>query len=520
MAKEPRYPVGEQSFQVLREGGFLYVDKTQYIEKIVNGSHYYFLGRPRRFGKSLFLSTLKCFFEGRRELFKGLYADTMDWDWEPCPVLNISLNMWDYTVSGKLEEAFNWHLMRWEEEYKPNYIADDVSSRFSNVIRWAYEKTGKRVVILVDEYDSPLVSTLDKPELFESYRTLLSAIYSNFKSSADYIRLVFLTGVSRFGKVSVFSGLNNIMDISFLNDFAAICGITQEELVDNFGYGINYYAEMKGISYDDALGMLKKWYDGYHFSDCCPDIYNPFSVLNFMRQKKFSNYWMVSGGMPTILWKGMKGNFTDIESLFSSEVDETQLLGIDMSSSNPLPLLYQTGYLTIKDYDEYSMLYKLGLPNSEVKKGFIEYLLPKFSSINKDRVPFEISQFVKDLNSGNAEGFMTRLQSLFAGYSYEMRLENENNFHNVIYMLMLLVGINVKTEHKTSDGRIDLLITTDRYRYVIELKVDSTSEEALRQIDRKEYSLPFVADCRSLIKIGANFSTESRRLTGWLIELV
>lgn len=301
MAKEPRYAVGEQSFQALREDGFLYVDKTQYIEKILNGSKYYFLGRPRRFGKSLFLSTLKCFFEGRRELFKGLYADTMDWDWEPYPVLHIALNMWDYTIPGKLEEAFNAHLLDWEIKYGVTDKFNDVSSRFREIIKCAYEKTGKRVVILVDEYDSPLVATLDNAELFESYRTQLSAIYSNFKSSADYIRLVFLTGVSRFGKVSIFSGLNNIKDISFRNDFAAICGVTQQELIDNFDYGINAYSESKGISRDETIALLKKWYDGYHFSDTCPDIYNPFSLLNFMDQKKFFNYWIVSGGMPTIL---------------------------------------------------------------------------------------------------------------------------------------------------------------------------------------------------------------------------
>ncbi len=518
MANHVKYGVGEQSFKVLREGGFLYVDKTQYIEKIVNGSQYYFLGRPRRFGKSLFLSTLKCFFEGQRALFKGLYADTMDWDWQPHPVLHIALNMWDYKQPGALEEAFNNHLIKWEQEYKPEFIAEDVSSRFSNIIEQAYKKTGRRVVILVDEYDSPLVATLDNPRLFESYRTQLSAIYSNFKSSADYIRLVFLTGVSRFGKVSVFSGLNNIKDISFRNDFAAICGITRQELIDNFQDGIKEYAEENNITKDDVLKSLKKWYDGYHFSAKCPDIYNPFSLLSSMDEKRLTNFWIVSGGMPTILWKGMKGNFDNIESLFTSEVDETQLLGIDVDSNNPLPLLYQTGYLTIKDYDDFSNLYTLGLPNSEVKKGFLEYLLPKFSSISKDKVPFEISQFVKDVISGNAEGFMKRLQSLFAGYSYEMRIENENNLHNVTYALMILLGIRVKTEYKTSDGRIDLLITTDKYRYVIELKVDSTPEEAMRQIDDKEYPLQFQTDNRKIIKIGANFSTETRRFTGWLIE--
>lgn len=520
MAKAAKYGVGEQSFRVLREGGFLYIDKTQYIEKIINESQYYFLGRPRRFGKSLFLSTLKFFFEGRRDLFKGLHADTIDWDWAPHPVLHISLNMWDYSKPGVLDVALNAHLVKWEQEYKPSYIASDVSSRFSNIIEQAYKQTGKGVVILVDEYDNPLVDNLNNPQLFEYYRRQLSAIYSNFKSSADYIRLVFLTGVSRFGKISVFSGLNNIKDISFRNDYAAICGITQQELVDNFQYGIRQYAESEQISEEEVLYDLKRWYDGYHFSPNCPDIYNPFSLLNSMDEKRLSSYWMTSGGVPTILWEGMKkGNCYNLEALLSSQVNETQLLGIDMDSDDPLPLLYQTGYLTIKDYDKSSMLYTLGLPNSEVKKGFLEYLLPKFSSINKNRVPFEISLFVKDVNSGNAEGFMQRLQTLFAGYSYEMRLENENNLHNVIFMLMLLMGINVQTEYKTSDGRIDLLITTDKYRYIIELKIDSTPEEALRQINDKQYALSFDVGHKTVIKIGANFSNAERRFSGWIISM-
>lgn len=323
--------------------------------------------------------------------------------------------------------------MNGEESFGVNTRLEETSSRFREVIKAAFQKTGKRVVILVDEYDNPLVDTLDNPKLFEDYRRQLSAIYSNFKSSADYIRLVFLTGVSRFGKVSVFSGLNNIKDISFRNDFAAVCGITQKELANNFQSGIKEYAEVNEMSEDEVLSELKKWYDGYHFSSTCPDIYNPFSLLNAMDEKRIANFWMTSGGVPTILWKALKDHCESLESLFESQVAENQLLGIDVESSDPLPLFYQTGYLTIKDYDKVSGLYTLGLPNSEVRKAFLEYLLPKYSSINKDKVPFEISQFVKDIKSGNAEGFMERLKGLFAGYSYEMKLENENNFHNVVY---------------------------------------------------------------------------------------
>lgn len=517
MAYSTKYPVGEQSFSSLIEGGFLYVDKTQYIEKIVNGSKYYFLGRPRRFGKSLFLSTLKFFFEGRRDLFKGLYADTIPWDWEPYPVLHISLNMWSYTEPGMLEKAFNSHLQDWEAKYSIPNTGDDISGRFRKVIKRAYETTGRQVVILVDEYDNPLVDNLDNRELYEHYRSRLSAVYSNFKSSADYIRLVFLTGVSRFGKISVFSGLNNILDISFDKEFADICGITEEEVDKYFTQGIATLAEDEEMTTEKTRAELKLNYDGYQFSRRKSDIYNPFSLLCAMRRREISNYWIQSGRTEFVS-KRIAASNVNVEALLNTQCSQETLLGIEPFSPNPTALLYQTGYLTIKKFNKESGLYTLGLPNLEVKRGLIDNLLPLYTSIEEHQTAVEISRFVEELRNGDADGFMKRLQRLFAGYSYEMRLENENNFHNVIYMLILLLGVFVETERKTSDGRIDLLITTSKYRYLIELKVDNTPEEALRQIDDKEYALSFADDSREVIKIGANFSTETRRLTGWKVE--
>ncbi len=517
MEKESRYPVGQQSFQTLRERGYIYVDKTRFIEKIVKGTQYYFLGRPRRFGKSLFLSTLKCFYEGKRELFNGLYADTMDWDWQPHPVLHIALNIVDYKTTGKLKAKFNTYLSEWEEKYNQKVIDAEISLRFHNIIKRAYEVTGKKVVILVDEYDNPLVDTLDNKELFDDYRSQLSAIYSNFKSSADYIEVVFLTGVSRFGKVSVFSGLNNISDISFDDEFTDICGITDEEIDTYFKDGIARLAKKFDSTPDDIRNELKHHYDGYHFSPNHIDMYNPFSLLCALEKKEISNYWIESGRTEFVS-KQIVSRKLNLESFFSSRCSREALIGIEPDSPNPLALLYQTGYLTIKDFNRRSKIFTLGLPNTEVKEGLIDNLLPYYSSIQVHETPIVVEDMLTDLESGNADGFMKCVQSLFAGYSYEMRLENENNFHNVIFMLLLLIGINAQTEHKTSDGRIDLLITTDKYRYVIELKVDSTPEEALRQINDKEYPLQFDTDKRTLIKIGANFSTETRRLTGWLIQ--
>lgn len=375
MDKNPKYPIGEQSFSSLIEEGYLYVDKTRFIEKIIYEGQYYFLGRPRRFGKSLFMSTLKCFFEGRRELFKGLYADSMNWDWEPHPVFHIALNTMDYTKPGKLRVIFDSFLTEWEQDYDLTPKDEDISVRFRNIIKHACEVTGKKVVILVDEYDNPLVDSLDNKELFDDYRNQLSAIYSNFKSSADYIRLVFLTGVSRFGKVSVFSGLNNINDISFDEEFSDICGLTDEEIDENFKEGIRNLSLKDGCTPEETRIELKKYYDGYHFSQNGKDMYNPFSFLCAMRKKEISNYWIESGRTEFVSKQIVK-NRLNIESFLNSRCSKETLLGIEPDSPNPLALLYQTGYLTIKDYNRRSKIFTLGLPNTEVKEGLIDNLPP------------------------------------------------------------------------------------------------------------------------------------------------
>ncbi|MDE6717278.1 MAG: AAA family ATPase [Muribaculaceae bacterium] len=372
--KKVKYPIGQQSFEVLRKGEFLYVDKTRFIDKIVTGSQYYFLGRPRRFGKSLFLSTLKCFFEGKRELFKGLYADTMNWDWKPYPVLYLDLNTSKYKEPYELNDVLDRQLREWEEVYDVDVKDTALAQRLATIIRTASLRTGKGVVILVDEYDKPLVNNINNPEQFESYRNALAAVYSNFKSSADYIKLVFLTGVSRFGKLSVFSDLNNLSDISFDEDFAELCGITEKELLENFSEGIKELSKKYQRSQSEEIAELKRNYDGYHFSEECPDIYNPFSLLQVFAKRKYSNYW-ISSGTPTLLAEQLKRTDADLEEVMHTVCDKSTLEGLDIDNISIEALLYQTGYLTIKNYNDQFSLYYLGLPNEEVKKGFFEYLL-------------------------------------------------------------------------------------------------------------------------------------------------
>ena len=518
MADIVRYPIGEQSFEELRGRNCLYVDKTSFIEKVIeSGGKYYFLGRPRRFGKSLFLNTLQCFFEGKRHLFKGLHADSMDWDWEPYPVLKLDLNIEKYKTPDALDAVIEKTLREWERRYGITPEIDNPSVRFSDIIRTASEKTGKGVVILVDEYDKPLVNNLHNKENFEYCRNRLAALYSNFKSGADHIRLVFLTGVSRFAHLSVFSDLNNIRDISFNEDYAAICGITETELKANFRTGIGRLAARYRRDEDQIIDRLRTYYDGYRFSEEETYLFNPYSLLNAMEDRKFGKYWIASG-TPTLLLEEMKRFDVDLQSLLNTRYNQEDLSGLDLDNPNPVALFFQTGYLTIRDFDFDTNLYTLGLPNEEVKTGFLEFLLPNYLNTGNQKAPFLVSEFVREFREGDTEGFMHRLQSLFASVSYRMRMDQEINVHNGLLMLMLLVGLSVQTEYCTSAGRIDLFVATDRFYYIIELKLDGTAREALDQINSKGYALPFAVGNRQVIKIGVNFSTQTRTLVDWLVE--
>ena len=517
MTETVRYPIGQQSFEMIRKGGWLYVDKTRFIEKIISYNQYCFLGRPRRFGKSLFLNTLECFFEGKRHLFKGLYIDTVDWDWEPYPVLKLDLNTEKYKTPEALDSIVENMLIQWERKYGIIPDVDNHPARFGNIIRTAYEKTGKSVVILVDEYDKPLVNNLHDGKNFEYCRDRLSALYSNFKSGADYIRLVFLTGVSRFAHLNVFSDLNNIQDISFDEDFADICGITDSELRANFPIGIEALAAKYGIDPEQTVARLKTYYDGYRFTEKETYVYNPYSLLNVMQKRKFDTYWIASG-TPTLLMEEMKRFDVDLQSLLNTRCSKSALYGLDLDSASPIALFFQTGYLTVKDFDPDTEIYTLGLPNEEVEAGFLEYLLPHYLNTGGQDTPFLISEFINEFRDGNVEGFMRRLQSLFASVSYRMRMDQEINIHNGLLMLILLLGLKVQAEYCTSAGRIDLFVATNRYYYIIELKLDGKAQTALDQIDSHGYALPFAVSSRQVIKIGANFSTKTRTIEDWLVE--
>ncbi|MDE6741275.1 MAG: ATP-binding protein [Muribaculaceae bacterium] len=513
-----KYAIGDQDFRSLREGKCLYIDKTLYIDRIVNsGTKYYFLARPRRFGKSLFLSTLRYFFEGKRELFKDLYIDSTDWKWEPYPVLYLDLNTDRFAEQGMLDAVLYNLFDEWEQLYDIQEKAGNLSTRFRNIIKATHEKTGKQVVILVDEYDKPLVGNLNKDENFEHYRTKLASIYSNFKSSAEHIRLVFLTGVSRFSKLSVFSDLNNLKDITFADNFADICGITEKELLCTFRPGIEQLAAKRRIGYEEACQLLKKNYDGYRFTPEGSDIYNPWSVLNAMSESRIGGYWNATGAA-TVIAEALRDADIDIEYTLNATWDLADLAGLDLLNADPTALLYQTGYLTIADYDFESDSVKLKVPNEEVRKGLFNDLLNAYLKPKKGTVKSIIDGIKDGLKSGDPEKVMKNLDAFFAGIPYDLKMDNENNFHNAFYILTTLLGIDTKAEVHTSDGRIDLLLETPKFIYIIELKYDATPEQALHQIEEKQYARRFATDSRKLFKIGVGFSSETRRIEAWKIE--
>ena len=383
MEKEIYYPIGQQNFRELREDGCAYVDKTKYIARIIaSKQRYWFLARPRRFGKSLFLSTLEYFYRGERELFKGLFIDTVDWDWEAYPVLRLDLNVEKYRDPGLLDGVLDRIFRHWEEKYGIAVEDRDHSQRFSTIIKEVHERTGRKVVILVDEYDKPLVGNLNNDENFEHYRARLASVYSNFKSSAEHIKLVFLTGVSRFSKLSVFPDLNNLNDITFDNDFAGVCGITEKELRETFLTGIESIAETYGLGFEEAVSMLRHNYDGYRFAPDGSEIYNPWSVLNCLSKRQVMNFWSLTGD-PTIIAESLKNMDVDLERTLNSRFRFRVLAGMDLKNADPTALLYQTGYLTIKEYDPLTDTVTLGVPNKEVRESLFEHLVPFYVKVRR-----------------------------------------------------------------------------------------------------------------------------------------
>jgi hypothetical protein len=505
-----------QDFEKLRNGNYLYVDKTALIYQLVSTGSYYFLSRPRRFGKSMLLSTLHAYFSGKKELFEGLAIEKLEKDWVKYPVLHLDLNLIKKGDDKALDSTLNDTLCEWEEIYGTRESETTFALRFKGIIQRACQLTGQRVVVLVDEYDKPILQTIDNEPLQEEFRATLKDFYGVLKREDKNIRFAFLTGVTKFSKVSVFSDLNNLEDISLDEPYASICGITDEEIDTVFHPYVQRLATVSKRSYDDVRKELQVQYDGYHFAYDSVAIYNPFSLLNTFKKNAFNNYWFETG-TPSYLVYLLKKHHFNLEKMATAECDSDVLNSVDSQSTNPIPVIYQSGYLTIKGYDPEFGLYQLGFPNKEVEDGFLKFLLPNYTSIDETQAAFFITNFVKEIRSGKVDDFLKRLSSLFADTPYELVKDLENHYQNVLFIVTKLMGFYVKAEYHTSDGRIDLVLQTKDYIYVMEFKLDGTAEEALAQINDKNYVLPFAVDSRKLVKVGVNFSTSTRNIDSWII---
>ena len=460
------YPVGIQNFEKIRSGNYCYIDKTELIYKLAKSGKYYFLIRPRRFGKSLLLSTLEAYFQGKKELFEGLALETLEKEWTEYPILHLDLNAQKYDTSESLYGILNDALCGWEAMYETRSSETSLSLRFQRVIQRAAEKWGRNVVVLIDEYDKPMLQAIGNEPLLTDYRNTLKAFYGVLKSCDKYLRFALLTGVTKFSKVSVFSDLNNLMDISLSNRFANICGITENELYCNLEEDIRLLAEANGMNETEARQTLKEWYDGYHFAEHTEDIYNPFSLLNTLAEMKFGSYWFETG-TPTFLVELLQRSKYDLHRLTEEMATADSLGGIDTMETNPVPILYQSGYLTIKGFDKEFRTYELGFPNKEVEEGFTKFLLPNYASLSSGNPSFEISSFVREVRSGNIDAFMRRLQSFFADTPYELARDLERHYQNVLFIVFKLLGFYTRAEYRTSNGRIDMVVKTGKYIYVM-----------------------------------------------------
>ena len=494
-----KLPIGIQSFEFLRSEGYLYVDKTELVYRLVTKGKPYFLSRPRRFGKSLLLSTLEAYFKGKKELFEGLAIEKLEQNWFEYPVLHLSLNAEKYDSRERLERMLELQLESWEEMYGVDKGTMTYSGRFITIIRRAYEQTGRRVVVLVDEYDKPMLQTFDKPDLQEDFRKTLTAFYTVLKDADPYLQFVFITGVTKFAQMGIFSTLNQLNDISFVPELQELALQTE-------------------TNYGEAVEQLTRQYDGYRFT---PEkgftpMFNPFSVLNALAKSRFGDYWFASG-TPTFLVEILKKTNFDLRELDGIEVSSASLSDDRANISNPVPMIYQSGYLTIKSFDQRFRTYTLGFPNEEVKYGFLNFVAPFYTPVASTDTTFYIGKFVHELETGETEAFLTRLSCFFADFPYELNEKTERHYQVVFYLVFKLMGQFTQAEVRTAIGRADAVVKTADYIYVFEFKLTGTAEDALKQIDEKGYLLPYTVDGRRLVKVGVSFDAGKRNLGDWLI---
>ena len=523
MAELKLFPIGIQDFERLRKDGCYYVDKTDLVYKMTHTFNYYFLSRPRRFGKSLLISTLRDYFLGKKELFEGLAIEKLEKEWKKYPVFHLSFAGNKFTDLKSLQIYMNFKLSELEKTYKvTNTNEYEWGPRFEKILMTAYEQTGTEPVVLVDEYDAPLLDTMDNPELQLILKQEVRKLFSPLKDMGGILRFVFLTGISKFSQLSIFSELNNLNVITMDNEYASICGITKEELFEQMKSEIQALADNNNMTYDEACAALTQKYDGYHFTEKSPDIYNPFSLINALSKKELKNFWFATG-TPTILTRLIKKYNMDPETFDKGFPATLEMFDAPTeTATNPIPMLYQSGYLTIKNYDGYE--YTLGFPNDEVRLGFVKSLMPYYATEDQIQNDSFILRITKAFRENRLEDALKEMKAFLSSIPYNAEKQDENHYKTLFYLIArLCTPYVVRTEEASAAGRSDMVVETENAVYVFEFKLDGTVEEALNQIDSKGYLIPYSVtkdkngNEKRLVKIGVNFDAEKRTLGEWKI---
>ncbi len=523
--KRKRYPVGIQTFEEIIEGNYVYVDKTEYVYNLAHSDFkYVFLSRPRRFGKSLLVSTLKSYFEGKKDLFQGLAIEKLEEEWTKYPVLHFSLASAKYGEKEQLLSELNLKLRQYEKVYGREEGEVEPNQRLMGLIQRAYEQTGQQVVLLIDEYDAPLLDVIHKDERLVELRHVMRNFYSPIKDCDKYLRFFFLTGITKFSQLSIFSELNNLANISMAKGYEGICGITEEELLRDMSGDIEALAATLSrdigtqVTASDAFAMLKKQYDGYHFTWPSPDIYNPFSLIKAFAFGELDNYWFGSG-TPTFLVEILKKSEFTFESMANREVAKEEFDVAPDHMQTPLPLIYQSGYLTIKKREPFGGVYTLDFPNDEVRVSMAGSLLPNYivpQSLPQSRVA--ISRLSALLNADRIDEAMTLLQTFFNAVPYFDNARSEGHFQSMFYVILVMLGIYADVEVRTHKGRLDMAVRTKSNIYIFEFKIDKDADSALRQISVKDYAARFALDNLPVTRIGVNFDSQSGEITDWKVD--
>lgn len=509
-----RYPIGIYTFEEIVGSNYLYVDKTAHVYDIAQNFKYVFLSRPRRFGKSLLVDTLKCYFEARKELFEGLNLASMETEWVKYPVLRFDMSSLKNKDVSELKNTLNGMIYRYETVYGASPVETSFGGRIENLIRNAYNQTGQKVVLLIDEYDSPMLEVFHDKEKLSEVRDILKNFYSPIKICDAQLRFGFITGITKFSQMGIFSGINNLKDISMLDEYSDICGISKEELLSQCKDDIETMAVSMHCSYDEMVERLTEYYDGYHFSGQSKDVFNPFSLINAFKDRKLSYYWFNSG-TPTFLFEQLKHFKTKLVDLDGQKVLESSFSVSPEVATSALPILYQSGYLTIKDFDQRFMQYILGYPNKEVRIGFLDALLPSVADVPDAAKGAVLIGVTTALETGDVDAAMESIKAFISSMPYHYDNTKEADFQTIMYIIFSLLGMYVKVEVSSAQGRADAIVETSDYVYIIEYKLDKTADAALQQIEEKHYADPYLSDPRKIVRVGMNFSSELRGLESW-----